>query len=195
MIRDWPLLRRWAGERKKSICMLLTSVWPAQLSRAQVGGGPRKLSMLSCATSAGGADVMGPDLTPSPVDPSASDTEVRSPWAEIVGPCYTVASFARATGLTEERVREAAAELSVLALTTADGVALLPSFQVRDGVVVPQLRPLLEVLRRGLDDPWTWAQWLFSEMEGEARHVDDLWAGEFDRTMREAKRTAWAWAQ
>lgn len=121
--------------------------------------------------------------------------EERSPWAEIVGPCYSVASFARATGMTEQEVRAAAGELRVLALTTLEGVELLPSFQLRDGEVVPQLQPILETLRGGIDDPWTWAQWLNVETDSSGRHIDDLWAGEFESTKLEARHTAWAWAQ
>jgi hypothetical protein len=122
-------------------------------------------------------------------------SEPLSPWAEIVGPCFTVASFARATGMTEKDVRAGAADLSVLALTTLDGVQILPSFQVRDGRVVPRLRPILETLRGGIDDPWTWAQWLNVDAPGEDCHIDELWAGEFALTLMEARHTAWAWAQ
>ncbi|MDT0116587.1 hypothetical protein Q9R20_06245 [Microbacterium sp. PRF11] len=121
--------------------------------------------------------------------------EELSPWAEIVGPCYSVATFARATGMTEEEVRNAAAELRVLVLTTLDGVELLPSFQVRNGKVVPHLRPILETLKSGIEDPWTWAQWLNVEAEGTSRHIDNLWAGAFESTTLEARHTAWAWAQ
>ncbi|KSU55010.1 hypothetical protein [Microbacterium enclense] len=122
-------------------------------------------------------------------------SEPLSPWAEIVGPCFTVASFARATGMIEKDVRAAAADLSILALTTLDGVQILPSFQVRDGRIVPRLRPILETLRGGIDDPWTWAQWLNIDMPDKDRHIDEIWAGEFTLTLTEARHTAWAWAQ
>lgn len=118
-----------------------------------------------------------------------------SPWADIVGSCFTVRSFARATGTTEGAVQTAAVELSVLALTTADGVELFPSFQVRNGRVVPHLQPILEALRRGIDDPWTWAQWLNTDMPDEARHIDDLWEGKVELTLTHAKHVAWAWAR
>lgn len=136
-------------------------------------------------------------LTENNPSPMKEETVVEgpSPWAEIVGPCYLVATFARATGMTEEEVRTAAAELRVLMLITLDGVELLPSFQVRDGEVVPRLRPILETLKSGIDDPWTWAQWLNVEAEGTGRHIDNLWAGAFEPTELGAKHTAWAWAQ
>ncbi len=118
-----------------------------------------------------------------------------SPWAEIVGPCFTVPAFSRATGMEGDVVRAAAAELRVLVLVTADDLELLPSFQVRDGRVVPQLQPVLEALRGGIDDPWTWAQWLNAAAPGERRHIDDLWAGAVSLTLTSARRTAWAWAQ
>lgn len=137
------------------------------------------------------------DLIENNLSPLKEDVVVEgpSPWAEIVGPCYSVASFARETGMTEEEVRIAAVELRVLVLTTLDGVELLPAFQIRDGKVVPQLRPILETLRGGIEDPWSWAQWLNVETESAGRHIDNLWAGKCELTRLEAGHTAWAWAQ
>ena len=121
--------------------------------------------------------------------------EPLRPWAEIVGPCFTIASFARTTGFTEEEVRVMAADLSILALTTADTVLILPTFQVRTGAVVPQLRPVLETLRTGIDDPWTWAQWLNADVPGKDRHIDELWAGDPPRARITGRHTAWGWAR
>ena len=98
------------------------------------------------------------------------------------------------TGVTEAAVRAAAADLSILALTTADDVQILPSFQVRDGRGVPRLRPVLETLRTGIDDPWTWAQWLNVDMPDRGRYIDELWAGEFTLMLTQARHAAWAWA-
>lgn len=47
-----------------------------------------------------------------------TDDEQRSPWAEIVGPCYTTASVARALGWTSPQVEEAVESLSLLELKT-----------------------------------------------------------------------------
>lgn len=62
------------------------------------------------------------------------------PWAKIVGPCYTVASMARALGWTEAEVVAAGESLHVLMLRTSDDAALFPSFQLIEGKVVEGLR-------------------------------------------------------
>ena len=59
--------------------------------------------------------------------------EEPNPWAEIVGPCYTVTSMARTLGRTEAEVIEAGNDLSLLMLRTEDGVYLFPVFQLHDG--------------------------------------------------------------
>lgn len=56
-----------------------------------------------------------------------------SPWAEIVGPCYTVTSMARTLGWTESEVMQAGRSLHLLALEASDGVTLYPAFQLHDG--------------------------------------------------------------
>jgi hypothetical protein len=86
--------------------------------------------------------------------------EEPNPWAEIVGPCYTVTSMARTLGRTEAEVMEAGNDLSLLMLRTEDGVYLFPVFQLHDGEVVPGLREVLLTLQTGVSDSWTWAQWL-----------------------------------
>ncbi|WP_295790634.1 hypothetical protein [uncultured Microbacterium sp.] len=65
----------------------------------------------------------------------------KSPWADIVGPCYTVESLSRVIGLSPVQIGEAADRLTVLRLRTADDVDLFPAFQVRDGQVCPDLSP------------------------------------------------------
>lgn len=62
-----------------------------------------------------------------------------NPWADIVGPCYTVASIARVLGWTETDVRVAGEELRLLALVTSDGVTLYPAFQLEGTAVVEGL--------------------------------------------------------
>lgn len=83
-----------------------------------------------------------------------------NPWAEIIGPCYTTASMARALESTEEEVTVVGEPLNLLALETDDGVTLYPSFQLNDGHVVEGLADVLRVFKSGVDSPWTWAQWL-----------------------------------
>lgn len=63
-----------------------------------------------------------------------------NPWAEIVGPCYTVASVARTLGWTEAEVMEAGNDLRLLLLHSDDDVYLYPSFQLLDGKIVEGCR-------------------------------------------------------
>lgn len=125
--------------------------------------------------------------------PDNSDISELSPWAALVGPCYTVASFSRVLGVSPVDLDEAAVELRVLRLRTEDGAGLFPAFQVRDGHVHPQLQPVLEVLRSGIDDPWTWAQWLHTPRLDGVVQMDKLWAGHLADVVREAGHDARAW--
>jgi len=54
-----------------------------------------------------------------------------NPWADIVGPCYTASSLARALDWTEAAVIEAADSFTLLTLTTDDEVELYPAFRSR----------------------------------------------------------------
>lgn len=75
-----------------------------------------------------------------------TDEEVSNPWAEIVGPCYTVASMARTLGWIEAEVIEAGDHLRLLMLRPSDDVRLFPAFQLLDGKVVTGLTRVLVIL-------------------------------------------------
>ncbi|WP_150951600.1 hypothetical protein [Microbacterium testaceum] len=123
----------------------------------------------------------------------AADRNKLSPWAAIVGPCYTVLSFSRALKATPAAILEATAAIRVLRLPTADGSAVFPAFQVRGGQVAPDLQSVLKVLRGGIDDPWTWAQWLNTPRLNGVIQIDELWAGNVAEVMRDAGHDAWVW--
>jgi hypothetical protein len=119
-----------------------------------------------------------------------------NPWAEIVGPCYTTASFARELGVGNSAVSRAARELRALRLRTSDGVLLFPAFQLHEGALMPGLAKVLTELRDGFDDSWMWAQWLMATPPGGARsNIEELRAGDVDGAVLAAKHTAWAWKQ
>lgn len=117
----------------------------------------------------------------------------ESPWADIIGSCYSVTSLRRVIRLSETAIHHAAEELRVLRLRTSDGADLFPSFQVRDGQLQPDLGSVLRVLRTGIDDPWTWAQWLNTPDSDGVIQMDQLWAGNLTGVLREARHDAWAW--
>lgn len=116
-----------------------------------------------------------------------------SPWADVVGPCYTVGTLCQVLGVSSRHLSDAGAELRLLRLPTADGVDLFPTFQVRGGQLCPGMASVLAVLRRGIDDPWTWAQWLNSPGCNGVIAVESLWKGDVGEVLRDAERDACAW--
>ncbi|KJQ52521.1 hypothetical protein [Microbacterium sp. SA39] len=123
----------------------------------------------------------------------------KNPWAEIIGPCYTLASLSRALRWTEAEVKTAAASLTVLELLTDDGVLLYPAFQVWEGRLVPALAQVLQVLSTGTKGRWTWAQWLNTRIDDESGEealsaIEQLRAGQLDDVLLDARHTAWAWS-
>ena len=118
-----------------------------------------------------------------------------NPWAEIVGPCYTVASMARTLAWTEREVLKAGLDLRLLMLHTEDGVDLFPARQLHDGKVVEGLTEVLRVLQTGVNDSWTWAQFLNVPLD----HVDPprviglLRSGRLDDALQQARHDAWTW--
>ncbi|WP_295127297.1 hypothetical protein [uncultured Leifsonia sp.] len=80
---------------------------------------------------------------------------------------------------------------------------MYPAFQVVNGAIVPGMREVLNELRRGIDDEWTWALWPNTPVpdqaaeEGASRHrrnIDRLIAGEVESIVKAAERTAANWA-
>lgn len=84
----------------------------------------------------------------------------HSRLAEVIGPCYTPTAIARVLGHDVEQILELTEGCCLLALTTADDAVVYPAFQVHNGRIVIGIPPILRALRRGVDDPWTWALWL-----------------------------------
>lgn len=122
--------------------------------------------------------------------------ERTNPWAQIVGPCYTLARMARTLGWSEAEVLEAGNDLRLLMLTTDDGVDLFPSFQLQDGKVVDGLQDVLRVLATGTTSRWTWAQWLNVALPDEdpPRNITLLSEGRLEEALRVARHDAWAWS-
>lgn len=125
-----------------------------------------------------------------------TQAEHTNPWAQIAGPCYTVASMARTLGWTEAEVLEAGNDLRLLMLRTEDGVDLFPSFQIQDGKVVVGLQDVLRVLQTGVNDSWTWAQWLNVALPDAdpPRNITLLHNGRSEEALRVARHDAWAWS-
>jgi len=122
-----------------------------------------------------------------------------NPWAEIIGPSYTSGSLQEALGIERGAVSKAVKELRLLRLETPERVNLYPAFQIREGRMAPHLRPVLEALRLGVNDPWTWAQWLNTQRrdaDGQPlpRNIDRLFAGDASTVLAKARQDAATWA-
>ncbi|MCT1365048.1 MULTISPECIES: hypothetical protein [unclassified Microbacterium] len=122
-----------------------------------------------------------------------------NPWAQIIGPCYTAASIARALGWTPDRVTAAVESLSLLELETDDNVLLYPAFQIDDGRIIEGISEVIRVLSTGTRSTWTWAQWLNSRVDDEtgeeaASAIEQLRAGHIEDMLRDARHAAAAWS-
>lgn len=136
---------------------------------------------------------------PTRSDPSPPDTPERNSWADILGPCYTSQSIARTLGWTESQVAAAAESLQLLELRTTDDVRLYPEFQLWNGGIVDGLPEVLRVLRAGINDSWTWAQWLNTRPSGsdgidEPSSIEQLREGNLSDVLRDARHDAWSWS-
>ncbi|MEA1261425.1 hypothetical protein MicroSTF_00145 [Microbacterium sp. STF-2] len=126
----------------------------------------------------------------------SEDEDEPSPWAEIVGPCYTVTRLARILGWTEAEVMATGKDLRLLALHSDDHVDLFPSFQLRDGKIVEGLRDVLRALETGTPSRWTWAQWLNVALPvaDPPRNITLLYEGRLEEAVRDARHDAWSWS-
>jgi hypothetical protein len=132
-------------------------------------------------------DTPGPGPGPEPV--------AGQSLADLVGPCYTTVGVCRLLGVSRQTISEMATGLQILRLRTSDGVFLSPRLQFTDtGETVPGLHQVLVELSRGVDDPWSWAQWLAAEVDGRPSAVDRLRAGHVEEVLVDARHTADAWA-
>jgi hypothetical protein len=115
--------------------------------------------------------------------------------SDLIGPAYSTATLAGVLGVRRQALSQKALGLRLLRLRTSDRVCVFPAFQFTDDhKTIPGLHPVLEELRRGTRDPWTWAQWLAAEPDGRPSAVKRLRAGDVDEVIAEARLTAHSWA-
>ncbi len=107
---------------------------------------------------------------PSSERPGARRPE-KSPWADAIGPLYTVEAAAVETGMTVTGVQDAIDARALLAIESAEGQRLLPVVQFdMEGRPVPGLRWILSRLGADMMDPYMVAAWLNRARE----ELDDL---------------------
>ncbi len=106
----------------------------------------------------------------------------------------------RALRVDAVKLEESVRWLRVLRVLTATGHHLYPAWQLNDGAVVQGLQPVLETLRTGTEDEWSWALWLCSKVlerdggDGTRRQVDELANGDIGTVLARAERMAEGWA-
>lgn len=126
------------------------------------------------------------------------DIGAPSPWADVIGECYTAASLARVLEWTDAEVAAATTSGRLLALRTTDGLVIYPRFQLQEGHVVDGLEEVLALLRTGTESVWTWAQWLAtptrrSDGQEGPSHIEELASGNLDEVLLAALHDAAAW--
>jgi len=125
----------------------------------------------------------------------------NSRLADAIGPCFTEESIGAALGHSAEEIATLIQGDYLLALTTSDGSVVFPAFQLDHGRTVQALPPVLRMLRKGINDPWTWALWLnstppFSADDHDApgtSRMAQLIAGDVDGVVLAAYRAAQSW--
>lgn len=90
-----------------------------------------------------------------------------SAWDDTLGPFYGSAKLAAMLGgISRQALSERRGRKSLLALKTADGAWVYPTFQFdRNNRVLPGLPAVLKVLETSGADDWTAAGWAVSPLE------------------------------
>ena len=84
-----------------------------------------------------------------------------SPWNDSVGPFYDSTGVRRLLGVTRQALAQQRSRCTILALETADGHLLYPTFQFDEHRrVLPGLAEVLGAVPAGAVDGWTLASWL-----------------------------------
>jgi hypothetical protein len=127
----------------------------------------------------------------------AAVSENTNPWVHTVGPCYTATFARRAFDMSTQELDDARRDLRVLALETEDGETLHPMWQLREGEVINGLHEVVTTLRTGVNDPWTWVQWLvFTPPPDDVNRspIDEVRGGKKAQVIRDAEHIAWSWS-
>jgi hypothetical protein len=84
-----------------------------------------------------------------------------SPWTAAIGPVYRTDQVRRLLGgMSRQALADRVRRRTILALHTADGRVVYPTYQFRERAVVRGLSDVLKVFEPAVVDPWTLAAWL-----------------------------------
>lgn len=113
-------------------------------------------------------------------------------WAAAVGPFLDEAGTRGRTGLSSSELGALIVSNDILAVTSSDGVVLVPSFQFGlHGELLPGLRSVTALLRPVCDDNWDLALWLLApsvDFVGGRSAVELLRDGEVEQVFTIAQR-------
>ncbi len=100
-----------------------------------------------------------------------------SPWNDHIGPFYSAQQIGRVLGgISRQAVAERRSRRTLLALRTADGALVYPTFQFDDHQrVLPGLAEVLQALAASGVDDWTLAGWLCSPLTSLGRKTPVEW--------------------
>lgn len=115
-----------------------------------------------------------------------------SPVNDQIGPFYRSEQVARLLGVSRQAVNERAKRGSILAMHTADGLLVYPTFQFDGRRILAGLTEVLAELRQQEVDRWAVAAWLVSPtaaLDG-ATPLDAIRAGDRLQAVRQLARDA-----
>ncbi len=121
-----------------------------------------------------------------------------SPWNDSVGPFYDSTGARRLLGVTRQALAQQRSRRTILALETADGHLLYPTFQFDEHRrVLPGLAEVLAAVPAGSVDDWTLSAWLNrSRLDGlggtVVTHLQG--GGDLVRAVQAARRAGARWA-
>ena len=89
------------------------------------------------------------------------------PFTQL-GPFYPTRAVAKWLGLSRQALDHRVKAGKMLGCpTSGGGQRVYPVWQfTTDGHLIPHLAEVLDALRAGIDDPWTWATWLAAALPG-----------------------------
>lgn len=119
----------------------------------------------------------------------------KSPQADIVGPASPSSGLQRELGVERGVISKAVKSRRIALRLPADGENLYPAFQDRRLPACTRVEQVLTVLQSGIDDPWTWTQWLNTPGVTTAARtslapIDLSLAGELGAVLNEARYDA-----
>ncbi|WP_285117274.1 hypothetical protein [Leifsonia sp. fls2-241-R2A-40a] len=117
-----------------------------------------------------------------------------SHWETVLGPCYTTETISKRLGIPQADVELWADDLRLLRVQATE-TPVFPAWQLTDqNEPIPGLQGVLLVLRDGVNDPLSWANFLTASVgHPPTRAIDQLNAGDVAAVLLRARHAAASW--